>query len=90
MTREQFIEKNSSLFWYTPQDKKSDVNDTLLIERVLNDGSLSDFSELTKLLGARKIAEIFFSLKGREKLNYYPEIYHFYSLLLAKYAQGDI
>ena len=32
------------------------------------------------------VAEVFFSATGRQKQNYYPEIYHFFSLVLRKYA----
>jgi len=44
MTREEFIEAHSNLFWYTPEAKKK---------------------------------------------NYYPEIYHFFSLVLSKYTQEE-
>lgn len=86
MTREQVIEKNQALFWYTPQERKQDISDALLVERILNDGTLDDFRDLVSALGGRRVAEVFFGAKGRQKANYYPEIYHFFSLLLSKYA----
>ena len=89
MTRSQLITKNRSLFWYTPEDKKQDISDALLVERILNDGSLDDYRDLISALGGKRVAEVFFSAKGRQKDNYYPEIYHFFSLVLSKYAQGD-
>lgn len=42
--------------------------------------------ELIKALGGKRVAEVFFSAKGRQKGNYYPEIYHFFSLVLKKYV----
>lgn len=89
MTRAQIINKNQQLFWYTPQDKKQDISDALLVERILNDGTLEDYKDLISALGGKRVAEVFFSAKGRQKDNYYPEIYHFFSLLLSKYAQGN-
>lgn len=89
MTRIQIINKNRHLFWYTPEEKIQDISDALLVERILNDGSLSDYRDLISALGGKRVAEVFFSAKGRQKLNYYPEIYHFFSLLLSKYVQGD-
>ena len=86
MTREQVIEKNQALFWYTPKERKQDISDALLVERILNDGTLDDFRDLVDALGGRRVAEVFFSAKGRQKANYYPEIYHFFSLLLSKYV----
>ena len=86
MSREQLIEKHRNLFWYTPEKKKQEISDALLIETLLNYGSLDDYHELINTLGGKKVAQVFFSAKGRQKKNYYPEIYHFFSLVLAKYA----
>lgn len=89
MTRSQIIDKNRQLFWYIPEEKKQDISDTLLVERILNDGTLEDYKDLISALGGKRVAEVFFSAKGRQKENYYPEIYHFFSLVLSKYAQGS-
>ena len=86
MSREQIIAKHKSLFWYTPEAEKQNISDALLVERILNDGTLDDFHELVNTLGGKRVAEVFFSATGRQKQNYYPEIYHFFSLLLKKYA----
>lgn len=86
MSRREIIEKHKNLFWYTPDSQKQDISDALLVERILNDGSLDDFRELVDALGAKRVAEVFFSAKGRQKENYYPEIYNFFSLILKKYA----
>lgn len=89
MTRTQLINNNRQLFWYTPEGKKQDISDALLVERILNDGSLDDYKDLISVLGGKRVANVFFSAKGRQKENYYLEIYHFFSLLLSKYVQGD-
>lgn len=86
MSRQQIIEKHKSLFWYTPEAEKQNISDALLVERILNDGSLDDVRELIDVLGGKRVAEVFFSATGRQKNNYYPEIYHFFSLVLKKYA----
>ena len=86
MSREQIIEKHRNLFWYTPDSKKKDISDSLLVETILNDGSLDDYRELVATLGEERVAKVFFSATDRQKQNYYPEIYHFFSLVLAKYA----
>lgn len=78
MTREQFIQKNSKLFWYTPEDQKQNISDALLVETILNYGTLDDYRELVNVLGGKRVTEVFFSAKGRQKANYYPEIYHFF------------
>ena len=86
MSREQIIEKNKSLFWYTPDEEKQNISDSLLVETILNEGTLDDYRELISALGGKRVADVFFAAKGRQKANYYPEIYHFFSLLLKKYV----
>ena len=86
MLREQIIAKHSNLFWYTPEAEKQNISDALLVERILNDGTLDDYRELVSALGGKRVAEVFFSATGRQRQNYYPEIYHFFSHLLRKYA----
>jgi hypothetical protein len=86
----QFIAEHSNLFWYTPDDKKKDISHDFLVETVFNSGSLDDIRQLINILGMEQLSVIFFRTKGRKRLNYYPEIYNFFSLLVKKYAQGNI
>ena len=86
MNKQQYIEAHKNMFWYTPADKKAEISDALLVEAILNDGTLADYKSLLQVLGPEHVAEVFFSATGRQKQNFYPEIYHFFSLLLAKYA----
>jgi len=81
-----FIRENRTLFWYTPEDKKENISLEFLVETILNYGSLNEIKTLIRIMGVRKISQIFFSAKGRKKLNYYPEIYNFFSLLFSRYA----
>jgi len=81
-----FIQQHASLFWYTPQDKKEDISDELLMETMLNYGTIDDFIQLKKLMGVSYLANIFMGLEGRKKMNYYPEIYNFFYLYFQKYA----
>ncbi len=86
----QFIREHSALFWYTPEDKKEEISHELLIETTLNYGELNDIKRLVEIMGMERISEVFFNLEGRKKLNYYPEIFHYFSLLFRKYAHRDI
>ena len=60
MSREQIIDKHRNLFWYIPEDKKHEISDALLVERILNDGTLDDYRELVSVLGGQRVAEVFF------------------------------
>ena len=86
MTREQYIDKHSSMFWYTPHDRKKDISDKLLVETILNDGSMDDVRQLFALMGMENVAKVFFSAKGREVNNYYPEIRNFFTLVFNHYV----
>ncbi|MDP2338417.1 MAG: hypothetical protein Q8N05_18595 [Bacteroidota bacterium] len=85
-----FINQHSNLFWYTPEDKKEAISHEFLVETILNYGELEDVRELIHIIGINRLAEIFQSLNGRKKLNYYPEIYHFLSILIKKYEHSNI
>jgi len=86
----QFIREHSNLFWYTPEEKKEEISHELLVETIMNYGDLQSVKQLITIMGFDRLAEIFSGLEGRKKLNYYPEIYHFFSLLLNKYAHSNI
>ncbi len=59
MTRTQFIQSHKNMFWYIPADKKAEISDALLIETILNDGTLADYKSLLKVLGPKHVAEVF-------------------------------
>ena len=84
--RERFIDEHSALFWYTPEKSKHSVSDELLVETILNDGTLDDFRELKRIMTPERLAQVFFSAVGRKVDNYYPEIRNFFSLVLRQYA----
>ena len=84
MTRTQLIDKNKHLFWYTPEEKKHDVSDALLVERILNDGTMDVYHDLISVLGIEHVANVFFSATGRQKNNYHPEIYNFFFIIASQ------
>ena len=81
-----FIKKHHALFWYTPDGKKEEISEELLLETIFNYGTLKDSLTLIKLLGYVSALRILQNARGRKKLNYYPEIYHFFSLYLKRNA----
>jgi len=81
-----FIREHNALFWYTPEDKKEEISEELLVEMILNYGDIEAIQKLIELMGIKKVSSVFFNAKGRKKLNYFPEIYHFFSLFFTRYA----
>ncbi|MHB1148685.1 MAG: hypothetical protein ACYC01_13965 [Lutibacter sp.] len=86
----QFIHKNSNLFWYIPENKKEDISQELLVETILNYGDMDAIRQLIRLMGIKNLSKLFEGIQGRKKMNYYPEIYHFLSLLIKKYEFSNI
>ena len=84
-----FIREKSSLFWSVPEDKKEEISPALLVETILNYGSMDDVRKLIRLMGMEEVSRIFFSAKGRQKLNYYPAIYHYFTLFFKKYSNVE-
>ena len=82
-----FIRENSNLFWYTPKDKKEEIGPELLVETIMNYGDMNSIRRLIKIMGLKEVSDVFFNATGRKKLNYYPEIYNFFELVLKNYAQ---
>ena len=86
----EFIRQHSNLFWYTPEDKKEEISPEFLVETILNYGDINDVRNLIQIMGVEQLTTVFYSIQGRKKLNYYPEIYNFFSILIQKYAHSDI
>ncbi len=82
-----FIKEHSNLFWYTPEDKKEEISKELLFETILNYGTLDDSLRLIEMIGADNALIILQSAEGRKKMNYYPEIYNFFTLYISRNAQ---
>jgi len=82
----KFIDDHQHLFWYSPAPKSETVSDELLVETMLNYGSLEEIRGLFKVVGLPKVASIFWRMTGRKKLNYYPEIHNYFNLYFKKYV----
>ena len=81
-----YIRERGALFWYSPGDKGETVGDELLVEHVLNYGTMEDVRELFRVMGLQRVAEVFKGMTGRKKMNFYPEIWNFFNLVFTRYA----
>ena len=85
----QFIREHSTLFWYTPEDKKEEISNEFLVETILNYGDIDATIQLFKLLGIKEVAKIFFdsiNISKRRKGNYHELTINYYTLVFRKYA----
>jgi len=84
-----FIRENGSLFWYTPEDKGEKVTDELLVETMLNYGSLEQIQALFDVMGMRNVANIFFrsiNLSERRKNNFFELTVNYFTLFFNRHA----
>jgi hypothetical protein len=84
---QQFIQKKKSLFWAVPKEKKSEISDALLVETILNYGTLEDVRELFSVLGMHQTATIFFQTsQNRARHNYFPPVENYFRLYFQRHV----
>ncbi|OGI59731.1 hypothetical protein A2814_00240 [Candidatus Nomurabacteria bacterium RIFCSPHIGHO2_01_FULL_38_19] len=86
MTIHEFIKKRPYLVWYVKDLGKLD--ESSIVEHVLNYGNWDDVQEMIKILGLSRVADIFRkksipSEMGRQ--NYRPEIINYFNLYFNKH-----
>ena len=84
-----FIKQHRTLFWYTPEDKKEDISEELLIETILNYGDINALKKMLDLLGTKKTANIFFqsiNQSERRKNNYQELTINYFTIFFKRYA----
>lgn len=89
----QFISEHSSLFWYTPEEKKEEISNEFLVETILNYGDMDSVIELFSLLGINRVADVFFNtinISPRRKGNYKELTINFFIHVFRKYSQRNI
>ena len=85
----KFIDDHQYLFWYSPAPKSETVSNELLVEMVLNYGSMDELRNLFAVMGIKEVAKIFFDSIGkseRRKGNYHELTLNYFTLLFSRYA----
>jgi len=85
----KFISERQHLFWYSPFPKEETVSDELLVEIILNYGSMDDVRALFSVMGIKDVARIFFDSIGksdRRKANYHDLTINYFTLYFNRYA----
>ncbi len=81
------INEHRHLFWYIAELEKELISHELLVETILNYGDMNAVRKLFRIMGINEAAKVFFAATGRKKLNYFPEIHNFFTLVFKQYAQ---
>jgi hypothetical protein len=85
----KYIDYHQHLFWYSPAPKSETVSDELLVEMVLNYGSMDELRGLFAVKGVKVVADIFFGSIGRSerrKGNYHELTLNYFTLFFNRYS----
>ena len=89
-TKETYIRLRRPLFWSVADDKLPGISNELLVETILNFGTLDDVRALIQLLGLQQTAATFFkTTANRPRHNYFPEVANFFRLYFNRHAPRD-
>jgi hypothetical protein len=85
--KRQYIEQRRGLFWSVGGDQLDQISDELLVENILNYGTLEDVRELISLLGLQQVAFLFSkTYKNRPRHNYFPQVANFFDIYFTRHA----
>ena len=75
-----FLDKYQSLFWYFDKSNLHTISDAVIVEFILNYGSLEAVKELLTVLGTDTVAKEFSKAIQKNRHNYFPQVQHFFNL----------
>jgi hypothetical protein len=85
---EQYIEKRKELFWSIHDSKKKNISEAVLVEMILNYGTLEDVRELFDVLGLQRTAEVFYqATENQQRKNYFPQVENFFKLYFDRHVR---
>ena len=85
--RQSYIKAHRPLFWSVSNENLPNISNELLVETILNYGSLEDVRELIALLGLVDTAAIFFNAaESRQRHNYFPEVANYFRLYFNRHV----
>jgi len=80
----KFMRERRHLVWYIKNPEALDVES--IVEHTLNYGDWNDVQKLIKIIGIKKMAEVFRKQTIGPRLNYRPEVINYFKLYFKKYA----
>jgi hypothetical protein len=88
----ELINDYKHLFWYTPENKKQNIDEDQLVETILNYGDEKAIRRLIDIMGIDKVARIFekqISTSSRRKNNYHELVSNYFQLYFKRHAKGN-
>jgi len=84
-----FIHEQSDLFWFLPESDKENISTVVLVETILNYGSLDAVIKLVHLIGVDLVARTFaesLSPESRRRNNYHELTRNYFLHVFKNYA----
>ena len=88
----ELINDYKHLFWYTPENKKQNIDEDQLVETILNYGDEKAIRRLIDIMGIDEVARIFekqISTSSRRKNNYHELVSNYFQLYFKRHAKGN-
>jgi hypothetical protein len=83
---DQFVLDNKSLFWGVAESKLSSVSEEVVVETILNYGSLEAVKQLIDILGLERVAVIFNKQQSQARTNYSALTKNYFNLYFNRHA----
>lgn len=86
-SKEIYIRERRAYFWSVSDANLPHVSDELLVETILNYGTLEDVRALISLMGLPEVASVFFRTSGSgRRSNYFPEVANFFKIYFTRHV----
>lgn len=82
-----FLQKRPYLCWWVKD--VGELSERAAVEATLNNGDWAEVQELIKIMGPKKVAQIFFKGTNKIRQNYHKRTKNFFRLYFKKYAPKD-
>ena len=84
MNKQDLVNNYQHLFWYIKKEELINISDNVLVEFILNYGSMQAVKDLLETLGKEQVAKEFSVAIKRNRDNYFPQVKHFFNLYFKK------
>jgi len=83
---EKFMRARKHLVWYVKNPENLNIES--IVEHTLNYGDWDDVQKLIKILGIKKMFDIFKNQTKGPRINYRPEVINYFKLYFSKHSSN--
>lgn len=82
----ELVHENRPLFWSVGVSNLDKLDETVIVETILNLGNVDSTKRLMDIMGIDKVAQVFFKHSSQHRNNYYPQVSHFFDLYFKRHV----